>query len=145
MPGESGGLPPRLLEIVEEFAASEGREKLHLLLEYADSLPALPAWLRERHGEMQPVHECMTPVAIYGERRDGGMRYYFDVPAESPTVRGYAAILGDGLEGATPEEILAVPNTFFQDMGLDEVLTHQRLNGLAAMLAHVKRLAVEAL
>ena len=145
MPDERDALPPRLQEIVEEFAASEGREKLQLLLEYADSLPPVPAWLRERHGEMQPVHECMTPVAVYGERRDGGMRFYFDVPAESPTVRGYAAVLGDGLEGATPEEVLAVPNTFFQEMGLDEVLTHQRLNGMAAMLAHVKRLAVEAL
>jgi cysteine desulfuration protein SufE len=130
---------------VEEFAASDGREKLQLLLEYAEDLPALPAWLRERHDEMQPVHECMTPVAVYGERRDGGLRFYFDVPEESPTVRGFAAILGDGLHGATPEEVLAVPNTFFYAMGLDQVLTYQRLNGMAAMLAHVKRLALEVL
>jgi cysteine desulfuration protein SufE len=130
---------------VEEFAASDGREKLQLLLEYAEDLPALPAWLHERHDEMQPVHECMTPVAVYGERRDGGLRFYFDVPEESPTVRGFAAILGDGLHGATPEEVLAVPNTFFYAMGLDQVLTYQRLNGMAAMLAHVKRLALEVL
>lgn len=145
MTGEAGSLPPRLQAIVEEFAASDGREKLQLLLEYAEDLPALPAWLRERHDEMQPVHECMTPVAVYGERHDGGMRFYFDVPEESPTVRGFAAILGDGLHGATPEEVLAVPNTFFYAMGLDQVLTYQRLNGMAAMLAHVKRLALEVL
>jgi cysteine desulfuration protein SufE len=145
VPEEAGALPPRLQEIVDEFAASEGREKLELLLEFADSLPPLPAWLRERHGEMQPVHECMTPVAVYAERRDGGLHLHFDVPPESPTVRGYAAVLGHGLQGATPEEVLAVPDTFFQRMGLDEVLTHQRLNGLAAMVAHVKRLALEAL
>jgi sulfur transfer protein SufE len=29
-------------------------------------------------------------------------------------------------------------------MGLDKVLTSQRLNGMAAILAHMKRLALEA-
>ena len=145
MPVDGGVLPARLREIVEEFATSDGRDKLQLLLEYSESLPPLPAWLRQRHGAMQRVHECMTPVAVYGERRTGGMHFYFDVPPESPTVRGYAAILGDGLEGATPEEVLAVPDTFFQQMGLDEVLSYQRLNGMAAMLAYMKRLAVESL
>lgn len=145
MPGDARKLPPRLQEIVDEFAASEGRDKLQLLLEYSEGLPPLPAWLREQYGEMQPVHECMTPVAVYGERRNGGMRFYFDVPPESPTVRGYAAILGEGLEGAAPEEVLAVPDIFFLRMGLDQVVTHQRLKGMAAMLAHAKRLAVEAL
>jgi cysteine desulfuration protein SufE len=142
---QAGVLPPRLQEIVQEFAASEGREKLDLLLEYADSLPPLPDWLRRRHNEMQPVHECMTPVAVFAERRDGGLHFHFDVPPESPTVRGYAAVLRDGLQGATPQEVLTVPDTFFQHMGLHEVLTHQRLHGMAAMVAHVKRLAAEAL
>ena len=70
------------------------------------------------------------------------MHFYFDVPPESPTVRGYAALLAEGLDGLSPQEILAVPSDFYLEMGLAEVLTHQRMNGISAILAHMKRLAV---
>jgi cysteine desulfuration protein SufE len=138
-----GAIPPRLVEIIEDFGWCEGREKLELLLEYSERMPPLPDWLQDQREEMEEIHECMTPVAVYAQHRDGGLTFYFDVPPESPTVRGYAALLAEGLEGATPEEVLAVPNDFFRPMGLHQVLTHQRMNGISAILAHMKRLAVK--
>jgi cysteine desulfuration protein SufE len=87
----------------------------------------------------------MTPVFVKSELINGGMYFYFNVPQESPTVRGLAAILGDGLDGATPEQVLSVPNDFYLPMELHRVLTMQRMNGFAAILAHMKRLAAEAL
>jgi cysteine desulfuration protein SufE len=84
----------------------------------------------------------MTPVSVQAEAVEGKMRFYFDVPAESPMVRGFAAFMKQGLDGCTPEEVLQVPGDFFYAMGLEQVLTHQRLNGLAAILAHMKRLAL---
>lgn len=143
MNGLQNNLPPRLSEILEDFEFSEGREKLELLLYYSERMPPLPDWLSEKHDSMEQIQECMTPVFVYSSLEDGGMRFFFDVPPSSPTVRGYAAILGEGLQGATPEEVLAVPADFYQRMGLDKVLTHQRLNGIAAILAHMKRLAAE--
>lgn len=138
-----GTMPARLSEIIEDFEFVEGREKIELLLEYADNMPPLPDWLRDEHDQMESVPECMTPVFVKAALQEGGMHFYFDVPRESPTVRGYAAILGEGLEGATPEDVLAVPNDFYHQMGLDKLLTSQRLNGMAAILAHMKRLALE--
>lgn len=138
-------LPARLKEIVEDFQWAEGQEKLELLLEYSDNMPLLPESYRETH-DMQFVHECMTPVYVHGEVMDGGgLRFYFDVPPESPTVRGFAAILGKGLEGATPEEVIAVPDHFYLEMGLESVLTHQRLNGFAGILANIKQIAARCL
>lgn len=139
----AGHLPGRLAEIVEDFRLCEGREKLELLLQYAESLPPLPEWLQGREMEMEAVPECMTPVAVAAEIRDGGMRFHFKVPEESPTVRGFAAILAEGLQGAAPEEVLDLPADFYLAMGLQGVLTSQRMNGMSAMVAHVKRLAVE--
>ena len=133
-------IPPRLQEIVEEFSWVEGQEKLELLLEYSERMAPLPDGLN-KESTMEQVHECMTPVFVHAEMQDGGMIFYFDVPPESPTVRGYAAILGEGLRGATPVEVLRLPNNFFQEMGLHRVLTAQRLNGITAILAHLKRLA----
>ncbi|MCB9076160.1 MAG: SufE family protein [Anaerolineaceae bacterium] len=137
-------LPPRLAQIVEDFSWAEGRDKLELLLEYSEKMPPLPDWLN-RQANMEQIHECMTPVFVHAELEDGGMHYYFDIPPESPTVRGYAAILGEGLRGVAPEDVLKVPAHFYLEMGLQKVLTTQRLNGIGAILAHVKRLATQEL
>lgn len=138
-------LPARLQEIVEEFEYCEGREKIELLFAYAERLPELPDWLRDEHDTMDQVEECMTPVFIKASLLDGSMTFYFDVPQESPTVRGFAAVMAEGLGGATPSQVLAVPNDFFFSMGLDRVLTMQRLNGMVAILAYMKRLAAQAM
>lgn len=137
-------LPPRLQEIVDAFGWLEGKEKLELLLEYSEKMPPLPDWLN-KESNMEQVHECMTPVFVHAERENGGMVFYFDVPPESPTVRGYATILGEGLRGASPEAVLAVPGDFYMGMGLHQVLTTQRLNGIGAILAYIKRLAAREL
>jgi len=87
----------------------------------------------------------MTPVFVHAERENGGMVFYFDIPPESPTVRGYASLLSEGLHGATPEQVIGVPNDFYLKMGLHKVLTTQRLNGIGAILAYIKRLATREL
>lgn len=138
-------LPERLREIIEDFAYCEGREKIELLLEYAERLPALPEELRDEHASMEQVEECMTPVFVKASQEEGRMVFYFDVPQESPTVRGFAAVMAEGLHGTTPEQVLRIPNDFFSAMGLESVLTMQRLNGMSAILAHMKRLASQAL
>lgn len=137
-------VPPRLQEIIEDFSWCEGREKLELLLEYSEKMPPLPDWL-DKEINMEQVHECMTPVFVHAEKDEAGLHFYFDVPPESPTVRGYAAILGEGLDGTQPEDVLHLSPTFYQDMGLHKVLTTQRLNGIGAILAYLKRLATREL
>jgi cysteine desulfuration protein SufE len=139
---QNHNLPQRLQQIVEDFQLCEGREKVELLLEYSEQMLPLPDWLPSDHTGMDQVQECMTPVYVQAENEAGRMHFYFDVPEESPTVRGFAAIMAEGLDGSTPEQVMAVPADFFHSMGLDRVLTHQRLNGLSAILAHMKRLAL---
>jgi cysteine desulfuration protein SufE len=134
-------LPPRLQAIVAEFAGADGPDKLELLLEYADEMPPLPPGLTENHAAMERIHECMTPVFVHAETVNGQMHFAFDVPPESPTVRGFAAILGLGLDGATPAAVLALPGDFFEEMGLQKVLSPQRLNGIVAITRYIKNLA----
>lgn len=137
-------LPPKLAEIVEDFQLLSGHEKLEYLLELSEALPPLPAWLAAKRDEMDVVHECMTSVFIHAEQDGAGrLKFYLDVPHEAPTVRGYATVLQTGLEGVTFDELLAVPTEFYLQMGLQEVLSGQRLTGIGAILAHMKRLAAE--
>lgn len=145
MPDAPPPLPPRLQAIVEEFELAEGREKLELLLDFAEQMPSLPDHISEHRESFESVPECMTPVFVYAEAEDGRMQFYFDVPPESPTVRGYAALMAEGLSGATPEQVLAIPGDFFNAMGLQQVITFQRIKGISAILAHMKRLATQAI
>ncbi|CAN5619435.1 SufE family protein [soil metagenome] len=135
-------VPEALAEIIDEFKMADDREKLELLLEYSDTLPALPERLERLIDEMEQVEECQSPVAIHAESDNGRIQFFFAIPESAPTVRGFAGIMLEGTLGATPEEILQIPADFFVEMGLTRVLSPQRLNGIGAILAHMKRMAV---
>lgn len=132
-------LPKPLQEIIENFGYCVGREKLEYLLEFAESLPPLPDWLHEKRDQMDEVHECMTPVFLFAQEENGTYTFHFDIPQEAPTVRGYAAVLKQGLDGSKGETVTAVPLDFYRQMGLQDVLTGQRLNGISAILAHMQQ------
>ena len=139
-------IPPKLQEIVDDFAGMTREEKLETLIAYAETFPPLPEWLKEKRDAMEPVPECMTPVFLFAEQqRDGGVHFHLDIPAQSPTVRGLASILGNGLNGSTPEEIISVPGDFFLPMNLQEAVSQQRLTGFMGVLAHMKQEAVKLL
>jgi cysteine desulfuration protein SufE len=139
-------LPPKLQEIVDDFASMSREEKVETLIAYSESLPAIPERLKDQRAEMDEVPECMTPVTLLGEKQaDGGLIFYFDIPPQSPTVRGLASILASGLNGSKPEEVLAVPGDFFLPMNLAEAISQQRINGFIGVLAHMKQTAVKLL
>lgn len=139
-------LPPKLQEIVDDFSTMTREEKLETLIAYAESFPVLPDWLKDKRDSMEPVPECMTPVFLFAEKQsDGGVHFYLDIPPQSPTVRGLASILANGLGGSTPEQIISVPADFFLPMNLQEAVSQQRLNGFMGVLAHMKQEAVKLL
>lgn len=138
-------IPPKLQQIIEDFQWCDDREKAQMLVEYSENLPDLPDWINPDHAEMEQIHECMTPVFVQAEQKDGKIFYYFDVPKSSPTVRGFAALMQEGVSGATPDEVLQIPGNFFQPMGLEKVLSAQRMHGISAILGHLKRLAASEL
>ena len=131
-------LPPRLAEIVEDFAALEGRDKLALLLELSDELPDLPAGVDA--ADMEQVPECQTPLFVTVDASDpAAVRLHFQAPPEAPTTRGFAAILHQGLDGESTETVLAVPEDFAAGLGLADTVSPLRLRGLSAMLTRIKR------
>ncbi len=136
-------LPTNLQEIVEDFASMSREEKLETLIAYAETFPPLPERFTDQRDKMEAVPECMTPVFLIAEKDENdGLTFYADIPPQSPTVRGLATILLNGLNGSTPEEILSVPADFYLPMNLQETISGQRLNGFVGVLAHMKHIAV---
>ena len=131
--------PPALQTIIQEFRDATPRERLELLLEYSDDLPDLPERLEASRDAMEQIHECQAAVFLHTELHDGRVEFYLDIPRESPTVRGYASILVEGLEGASPEAIQETPEDVYILLGLHEAITPQRLRGLHAVIVYIKR------
>ena len=134
-------LPPALAEIAEDFSAVSARERLQLLLEFSDELPALPDRYASHAELLERVDECQSPLFLVVEVDDADetVRLFFQASAEAPTTRGFAGILHEGLDGLTAAEVLAVPDDAPYRFGLAEAVSPLRLRGMVAMLSRIKR------
>ncbi len=139
--------PEPLQRLIDLFAASPKAVKIQAMVDYSNRLADPPASLANSE-TLQQVHECQTPFFVATELAPGGrVLLHFDVPRESPTMRGFAGILADGLRAATAQQILDLSPTFYVEMGLEDVVSPLRLRGMAAIVATIQaqlRRALEA-
>ncbi|GAB3966507.1 SufE family protein [Plantactinospora veratri] len=138
-------MPPKLAEIVAEFADAPRDMVLEMLLEFSDAVPPLPAAFAG-HAGMEQVPECQTAFFLRAEvAADRTVTTWFDCPPEAPTTRAFAGILAEGLAGASADEVLAVPDDLYQRMGLAQAISPLRVRGGNAILARLKRQVREQL
>jgi cysteine desulfuration protein SufE len=132
-------MPPKLAEIVDDFASAPKDVVLEMLLEFSDEVQPLPPELAGHEG-MEQVPECQTQFFLKAEvQPDDTVTTYFDCPPEAPTTRAFAGILAEGLDGATTAEILAVPDDLYAKMGLGNAISPLRIRGGTAILGRLKR------
>jgi cysteine desulfuration protein SufE len=133
-------LPDSLAEIRDEFLELPEADRLQLLLEFSNELPAVPERY-DGHPELcERVIECQSPVYIVIDVDDDGLvAMHATAPAESPTTRGFASILVQGISGLTPEAVLAIPDDFPHSIGLTRAVSPLRIAGMTGMLARAKR------
>lgn len=128
-----------LSEIEELFASVEGLERIELLLEYTDALPALPeAYAALRDAGLGAVHECQSPVFLHVEGDAGCVRIWADVPREAPTARGFVGLLYTLFNEAPTETVLNAPPDLLQTLGIAPLLGMQRSRGLRAIYARLR-------
>ncbi|GAA1184448.1 SufE family protein [Ornithinimicrobium humiphilum] len=135
-------LPAPLAELAEDFHAVSEKDRLQLLLELSQELPALPERYAGHLDQMERVDECQSPVFLAVEVADDPeqtVSLYFDAPAEAPTTRGFAGILHEGLDGLPAEEVLGVPDDAPYRFGLAEAVSPLRMRGMVGMLGRIKR------
>jgi len=133
-------LPEQLAEIRDDFLGLEVKERLQLLLEFSNELPALPERYADHPDLFERVEECQSPVFIFVEVDDSDVVHLFAMaPKEAPTTRGFASILAQGLAGLSADDVLAVPDDYPQGLGLTEAVSPLRIRGMTAMLARIKR------
>lgn len=123
--------------VVDEFNAAPRALRLALMLDYAKKLPPLPT---EYQDTLEKVHECQTPLFLRAMvTGEGNARLLFDAPEEAPTTRGFASVISHGLNDVEVDEVMAVPEDFYLDLGLGDLISPLRLRGMGAIVTRVKR------
>lgn len=137
---DAAALPEALAEIQDDFLALGVKDRLQLLLEFSNELPELPSRYADHPDLLEQVVECQSPVFIFTEVGDDRrVHLYATAPRESPTTRGFASIIAQGLEGLTVDEALGVPDDYPQTIGLVEAVSPLRIRGMTALLGRAKR------
>jgi cysteine desulfuration protein SufE len=132
-------LPDSLAEIRTDFRELSVKDRLQLLLEFSNELPALPPRYQDHPDLFERVEECQSPVFIFVEVEDGLVHVHATAPREAPTTRGFASILAQGLDGLDVDAVLDVPDDYPSDLGLTEAVSPLRIRGMTAMLGRIKR------
>ena len=132
-------IPTQLAEIRDDFLELELRDRLQLLLEFANELPELPERYRDHPDLFERVEECQSPVFIFIEVENDIVHMYATAPPEAPTTRGFASILAQGLSGLSSNEVLELSDDYPQSLGLAKAVSPLRLRGMTGMLARAKR------
>ena len=130
----------KLPELLADFEGADPQEALEMLIDYSETLPDVAPG-REIVAENADcrIQECQTPVDLWVDVIGGRVRLEAVVPEKSPTVRGFVALLVEGLAGATPQEVASLPDDFLPLLGLAETLGMTRQRGFRGIIAKIKR------
>jgi cysteine desulfuration protein SufE len=136
-------VPPGIQKLLNRFATLNREMATQALVQYAHRLPPLPEHFQAMDPEQHRVHECLTPVSLFSEVKDGKMYYYADVPQGAPTIRALLAMLFGALNGEPAQTTLAIPPDFVRQV-MSKIGLGTREVGLNAMVERLKRAAREA-
>ncbi|OYW71529.1 MAG: hypothetical protein B7Z37_27550 [Verrucomicrobia bacterium 12-59-8] len=88
--------------------------------------------------EANLVPGCVSRVWLHGELVEGHTRFICD--ADSPMVKGLAALLCELYSNADPNEVEAVEPRVWEACGFKKMLSPTRLNGLGQMRKRIREM-----
>jgi len=116
--------------IVERLGtAADPKRRYEYVLWLAKRLDPLPEALRS---EERKVRGCVSQVYVVGNLVEGKLHWQGDSDAQ--ITKGLLALLIEGLEGLTPQQVVAIDPAFIAATGLQASLTPSRANGFLNIL-----------
>lgn len=122
-------------QIIEEFNFFDDiDDKREHLMELGEALPPYDElWKTDTH----LVNGCLSKVWFRTEARTG--RAYFHADSNTMITKGMVALFVRLLSGQAPEAILATDlDAFLADLGMQDLVSGRRKNGLEAMIHRVR-------
>ncbi len=124
--------------LVDEFQAMPAWEdRYSRIIALGRALPPMPDALKT---DANKVRGCSSTVWLVARNEQGRVRFLADSDATIP--KGLVALLLAVYDNRSPDEILAAPPEFIEEMGLNQNLSSNRANGLTAMVKQLMAYAV---
>ena len=121
-------------EIINEFLFLENQEeKYNYLIELGKKLPLLE---EENKKEENKVKGCQSTVWLIAEWHDSII--YFKAESDTVIVKGLLSLLIRILSEQKPEAILNADLYFIEKIGIPQLISVNRSNGLQAMIKQMK-------
>ncbi len=115
----------------------EGHDRLHYLIDKAKELEPLP---EQAKTEENRIRGCASKLwLIGGVREDGTMMYQVD--GEAHISKGTAKVVTDIVNGEHRSSVANLTVDSFEPLGIKELLTMQRQNGLGELIDRIIRIA----
>jgi cysteine desulfuration protein SufE len=141
MPGPLSSTPAiRARLLIEQLAIlPDNHARLTHIVERAWRTPSLPESLRRDEFK---VAGCISDLWLVPAYDGTHLNFHTDATAAIP--KGVACFLCEVYSGGTPREILDLGDGFIRDTGLPQILSVNRSNGLAHLVARILRQAQAA-
>jgi len=82
---------------------------------------------------------CISRLWLLPEYREG--RCYFQMDADAQITKGIAAVVCHLYSGETPQDVIAQEIDFLADVGVTQLLSPNRRNGLSSLRKRIKAFA----
>ena len=121
----------------ENLKMLEGHDRLHYLIDKAKEVEPLPDAAKT---EANRIHGCASKLWIIGGAdKENKMRYRVD--ADAFITKGTAKVVTDLVNGEHRSEVANLTVESFTALGIKELLTMQRQNGLGQLINRIIRIA----
>jgi len=127
----------KIQEMGDNLKLLEGHDRLHYLIDKAKDIDPLPESAKTDENR---IRGCASKLwVIGGTREDNTMNYQVD--GDAHISKGTAKIVTDIVNGEPKNEVANLTVESFAPLGIKELLTMQRQNGLGELINRIIRIA----
>ena len=127
----------KIKEMGDNLGLLEGHDRLHYLIDKAKDLEPLPESVKIDDNR---IRGCASKLWVIGGAKDDGTMIY-QVDGEAHISKGTAKVVTDIVNGEQKSEVANLTVESFTPLGIKELLTMQRQNGLGELIDRIIRIA----
>ena len=127
----------KIAEMGENLKLLEGHDRLHYLIDKAKDLEPLPESVKIDDNR---IRGCASKLWVIGGAKDDGTMIY-QVDGDAHISKGTAKVVTDIVNGEQKSEVANLTVESFTPLGIKELLTMQRQNGLGELINRIIRIA----
>ena len=127
----------RILQMGKDLKMLQGQDRLQYLVDKAREVEPLPEAVKT---EENRIHGCASKLWIIGGA-DSDEKMQYKVDGDAFITKGTAKVVTDIVNGADKNEVAKLTVENFSALGIKELLTVQRQNGLGQLIHRIIRIA----